>query len=257
MDGVEYAELLNRIEGLSIQINDMHVDMRRGATKPTLDLLYGALAKAKLAYKPLRFSRENSFNRQVYADLSAIQRATDKALSEHELVFIQEPRDEDGTTFLYSRLGHSSGQDIICKNRPIIPPSNLAKSDNQRFGESLAYLKRQVAQAMLGIVADNDPEDNDDADNSNMIYTKEMIRSVANDPKPAHLDQGIMTEKITKDQLNDLYIELDNYPITAASILRIYEIKTLADLPKAKYLNLIQEIRHRKDMLKNSPTKEW
>ena len=193
----------------------------------------------------------------MYADLEIIQKATDAALSKYELVFFQQPKDEDGTTYLYSTLGHSSGQEITCKNRLIMQVYTGAKSDNQRFGESLAYLKRQVAQAMLGIVACNDPEDNDDADIAESQYNKESFRSIAGDEKAAHVDQGIMTEKITKDQLNELYMELQDYPVMARTLLKGMELKSLSDMPKAKYMNTIQHIRKQKIALTNSPKTEW
>jgi hypothetical protein len=219
--------------------------------------LYAALAKAKLEYRNVRFNRENSFNKQVYADLDLIQKATNLALANQGLVFIQEPRDEDGTTFLYSTLGHASGQEIVCKSRLIVPGYTGAKSDNQRFGESLAYLKRQVAQCMLGVVANNDPEDNDDADAAETQYNNESRRSMAGDAKPAHIDQGIFTEKITRDQLDDLYYELQEYPMMTEALLRGLEIKNLSDMPKAKYQQQIQHIRKQKIALKDCPRKEW
>lgn len=219
--------------------------------------LYAALAKAKLEYKNVRFNRENSFNKQVYADLDIIQKATNNALSAHGLVFIQEPRDEDGTTFLYSTLGHASGQEIVCKSRLIVPGYTGAKSDNQRFGESLAYLKRQVAQCLLGVVANNDPEDNDDADASETQYTNESRRSLGGDTKPAHVDQGILSERISRDQLDDLFYELQEYPVMTESLLKGLEIKELSDMPKAKYQPEMQRIRRNKIALKDAPRKEW
>jgi len=225
--------------------------------KPQYNELYAALAQAKVEYKTLKFNRVNSFNKQVYADLEAIQKATDAALSKYGLVFIQEPKDEDGTCFLYSTLGHSSGQEKICKNRLIIQPYTGAKGDNQRFGESLAYLKRQVAQAMLGIVACNDEEDNDDADASEAIFMNTSVKAMAGDEKPAAVDQGVFTEKITKDQLNELYLELQEYPVMTKTLLKGMELNSLADMPKAKYLNTITHIRKQKIALMNSPKKEW
>jgi len=221
------------------------------------DKLYEALAKAKLEYRNVTFNRINSFNKQVYADLDLIQKATNKALANNGLVFIQEPRDEDGTTFLYSTLGHASGQEIICKSRLIVPGYTGAKSDNQRFGESLAYLKRQVAQCMLGVVANNDPEDNDDADASETQYNNESRRSMAGDEKPAYIDQGILTEKITREQLDELYYELQDYPIMAESLKKALEIQNLSDMPKAKYTAQMHHIRKQKIALMNSPRKEW
>jgi hypothetical protein len=228
--------------------------------EPTLekkDKLYEALAKAKLEYRNVTFNRVNSFNKQVYADLDLIQKATNKALCNNGLAFIQLPRDEDGTTFLISILGHASGQEIECRNRLIVPGYTGAKSDNQRFGESLAYLKRQVAQCMLGVVANNDPEDNDDADTSEVQYNNESRRSMAGDTKAAHIDQGIFTEKITKEQLDELYYELQEYPIMVESLKKALEINNLSDMPKAKYNANIQNIRKQKMSLMNSPRKEW
>jgi hypothetical protein len=221
------------------------------------DKLYEALAKAKLEYRNVTFNRVNSFNKQVYADLDIIQKSTNKALSNNGLVFIQQTRDEDGTTFLISTLGHASGQEMECKNRLIIPGYTGAKSDNQRFGESLAYLKRQVAQCMLGVVANNDPEDNDDADTSEIQYNNESRRSLAGDTQSAHVDQGVFTEKITREQLDELFYELQDYPIMAESLKRALEITNLSDMPKAKYSAQMQSIRKHKISLMNSPKKDW
>ncbi len=221
------------------------------------DKLYEALAKAKLEYKNVTFNRVNSFNKQVYADLDIIQKSTNRALANNGLVYIQEPRDEDGTTFLYSTLGHSSGQEIICKSRLIVPGYTGAKSDNQRFGESLAYLKRQVSQCMLGVVANNDPEDNDDADAAETQYNNESRRSMAGDEKAAHVDQGVFTEKVTREQLDELYYELQDYPVMTESLKKAMEIKHLSDMPKAKYTAQMQHIRKQKIALRDMPRKEW
>jgi hypothetical protein len=257
-------EIIDQIIGIRESLNDLSTSLyewKRALNEKPIKYerneLYAALAKAKLEYKTLRFNRINSFNKQVYADLEAIQKATDNALSNNGLVFFQEPRDEDGTTFLYSTLGHASGQEICCKNRLLIPASTGAKSENNRFGESLAYLKRQVAQALLGIVASNDEADNDDADTAEFMFNNESFRSIANDPTPAHVDHGVFTEKVTKDQLNELYMELQDYPIMTKTLLKGLEINQLADMPKAKYIPTITHIRKQKIALMNSPKKEW
>lgn len=262
MDSIEFRDITNSLCLISKQTADQFSEIykliKQERVKSTdRAMLYEALAKAKLEYKNVRFNRENSFNKQVYADLDIIQKATNQALSNHGLVFFQTAPDEDGTTFLYSTLGHSSGQEIVCKSRLIVPVYTGAKSDNQRFGESLAYLKRQIAQSMLGVVANNDPEDNDDADASETQYNNESRRSMGGDTKAAHVDQGILTERITRDQLDDLFYELQDYPIMTASLLKGLEINTLSDMPKAKYSTQMQHIRKQKIALKDSPKKEW
>ena len=110
---------------------------------------------------------------------------------------------------------------------------------------------------MLGVVANNDPEDNDDADTSEVQYNNESRRSMAGDTKAAHIDQGIFTEKITKEQLDELYYELQEYPIMVESLKKALEINNLSDMPKAKYNANIQNIRKQKMSLMNSPRKEW
>ncbi len=253
MEERDLAQIISRLDDIYALINKKVPDV----CEPKRDKLYLAFAQAKTEYRTVRFNRINSFNKQVYADLEIIQKATDAALSKYELVFFQEPKDIDGTTFLFSTLGHASGQEIVCKNRLIMQVYTGAKSDNQRFGESLAYLKRQVAQSMLGIVACNDPEDNDDADIAEIQFNNESSRAIAGDTAQAHVDQGIFTEKITKDQLNELYMELQEYPVMTKTLLKGLEINTLADMPKAKYLSTVNHVRKQKISLMNSPKKEW
>lgn len=255
MESVELLKLLEKLDALQRDME--YIKLPLPAEKPQYNELYAALAKAKLEYKNVRFNRENTFNKQVYADLDIIQKATNTALSNQGLVFIQQPKDIDGTTFLYSTLGHSSGQELECKNRLIVPGYTGAKSDLQRFGEALAYLKRQVAQAMLGIVANNDPEDNDDADASSTQYTNETRRSIAGDTKPSQVDQGIFSERISASDLEDLYYELQEYPVMTQSLLRGLEIKELADMPKAKFRAQMDLIRKQKNILRDKPNKEW
>lgn len=256
MDIKELQKLYARLDDLEKLINKINIPCQQ-THKESRDKLYEALALSKLEYKPVRFNRQNSFNKQVYADLEAIHLATNTALANHGLSTLQEPKDVDGTTFLFTTLGHSSGQEIENKNRLIMMPFTGAKSDNQRFGESLAYMKRQVLQSMLGIVANNDPEDNDDADVAASLYNNESKRSIAGDTKPAHVDQGIFTERITREQLDDLYYELQDYPVMTQSLLRGLEIRELSDMPKAKYHAQMQHIRKQKITLMNSPQKEW
>lgn len=243
----EQQKLFSRLDDLENLIKKIITPMSH---KQSRDKLYEALAKAKLEYQPIFFNRQNSFNKQVYADLEALENATRKPLGNHGLSFIQEPRDIDGTTFLFSTLGHASGQDIEIKNRLIAVPSKGIASDHQRFGESLAFMKRQVMQSVLGIVANNDKEDNDDAGESAATYTNTEF-------KPVRVDQGIFSEKITHEQLETLYYELQDYPIMTQSLIKLLKIRDLADMPKAEFLTQMQNIRKQKIALTNSPMKEW
>lgn len=257
MNSIEYADLASRLEGVSIQLSDLRIDINKKEEKPSRDLLYEALAKAKLEYRTVRFNRTNSFNKSVYADLEMIQKATKNALSNQGLSFVQMPLDVDGTTYLDSILAHASGQELSCRNRLIIPVYTGAQSDRQRFGEGLAYLKRQVAQCMLGIVAEHDEEDNDDAGLAEATWNVQTRKAMAGDESNATIDQGVLTEKITKDQLEEMYYELDNYPKMTEALLKGLQLTKLADMPKAKYASEMQRIRSNKIKLEKLPQKEW
>lgn len=259
MNGIEIAEILGKLNDLHTMIDDRFYNLSKNqkSDKPSRDLLYEALAKAKLEYRTVRFNRTNSFNKAVYADLEMIQRSTNAALSNNGLSFIQMPIDVDGTTYLDSILTHASGQELSCRNRLIIPGYTGAKSDNQRFGESLAYLKRQVAQCMLGVVACHDEEDNDDADVAESTWNMQTRKAMAGDESNATVDQGVLTEKITKDQLEEMYYELEQYPKMTEALLRGLQITKLADMPKAKYASEMQRIRKNKIALESQPKKEW
>ncbi len=110
---------------------------------------------------------------------------------------------------------------------------------------------------MLGVVANNDPEDNDDADAAETQYNNESRRSMAGDEKAAHVDQGVFTEKVTREQLDELYYELQDYPVMTESLKKAMEIKHLSDMPKAKYTAQMQHIRKQKIALRDMPRKEW
>lgn len=247
MDIKEQQKLFERLDVIEKLLNKIITPLTH---KQSRDKLYEALAKAKLEYPPVRFNRENSFTKQVYADLAALEKATRIPLGNHGLSFFQEPRDVDGTTFLFSTLAHASGQDIENKNRLIVAAPNGILSERQQFGEALAYMKRQVMQCMLGIVASNDPEDNDDAYASADIYTTAEV-------KPTRVDAAVFADKITREQLETLYYELDEYPIMTQSLLRALKIRELSDMPKADFQIQMQHIRKQKLSLTNAPKKEW
>ncbi len=64
-------------------------------------------------------------------------------------------------------------------------------------------------------------------------------------------------KKISKDQLSELHMELDEYPKITKFLFKGLNIKELSEIPKDKYLAVIQHIRKQKIALMNSPKKEW
>lgn len=190
--------------------------------------LYEALARARLDYKNMVFVHQDD------QDLDVINNGTTKALADQGLVFIQEIRDEYGVLFLYSTLGHSSGQEIISKTRILAPESTDIKEWTKCLDDKISFVRMKVSRCMLGVIHNNNPQGVE-------VTTP----------------QGSPTEKISNDQLDELYYELEDYPKLADSLKKSLGIKSLMDMPKSKYVAQMRNIRAHKLALKDSPRSEW
>lgn len=201
-----------------------------------------ALSKAQGEYKLLIANQDAPAGK--FANLQAILNATRSALSENELAFYQyiELLDEgSGAALLISVLSHASNEWISSRARVV-----MGKTD-RATGNTLEIHKRFHALMLLGIApSDGDPhafDDNGDEQAKELVLEelkkpdteKERIKVTSNEP-------------ITKDQYDDLMIELRNYKEIAQEILTVYNIETLADLPRERYHPALQEIRRLKKL---------
>jgi hypothetical protein len=116
--------------------------------------LVGALAKAQGVMKPAVFNKMNPHFKSRYADFSSCMDACRAPLSENGLAIIQSCETTDGKLNLITMLAHSSGQ-WMKSEFPII--SN--KMDSQGIGSAMTYAKRYSLCGMIGIVADEDGDD--------------------------------------------------------------------------------------------------
>lgn len=117
-----------------------------------------ALAKAQGVMKPAVFNRVNPHFKTRYADFTSCMDACRAPLSENGLAPIQYCETIDGKLNLVTMLAHVSGQ-WMKSEFPLIP----SKMDSQGIGSAMTYAKRYSLCGMVGIVADEEGDDDGEA----------------------------------------------------------------------------------------------
>jgi hypothetical protein len=120
--------------------------------------LISALSKAQGQMKPAVFNRVNPHYRSRYADFTSCMDACREPLSTNGLAIIQTPQIVNEKLTLVTILAHSSGQWMKAE----FPIS--AKTENmQSLGSAMTYAKRYSLCGMVGIVADEEGDDDAEA----------------------------------------------------------------------------------------------
>lgn len=117
-----------------------------------------ALAKAQGVMKPAVFNRVNPHFKTRYADFTSCMDACRLPLSENGLAAIQYCETIEGKLNLVTMLAHVSGQ-WMKSEFPLIP----TKMDSQGIGSAMTYAKRYSLCGMVGIVADEEGDDDGEA----------------------------------------------------------------------------------------------
>ncbi len=138
------------------------IDIGRYQTKD-LGELFSALTKAQASMSDAKTESRNPHYRSKYADLSSVVKASRGPLTDNGLAVTQFIREKEGKAFLFTRLGHTSGQ-WIDSFVGIHPP----KADIQTLGSYLTYLRRYSYAAITGVVTTDD----DDGESSMEHHTK-------------------------------------------------------------------------------------
>lgn len=192
--------------------------------------LFAALAKAQMEMEMAKQDSKNPFFKSNYADLAAIVKASRPYLAKNGLCVIQRIVPNGDGDYLYTVLGHSSGQFIESKMR-INPP----KHDIQTIGSYITYLRRYCYAAIVGVVAAGEDDDGESA----------MVESRKGNSGPARPIAGL-----SKERLEILAGELDDHEDILEALLKGFKINKLADLPASKFtqcLNRIHEIKRAKE----------
>lgn len=125
---------------------------------PTIGTLFGALAKAQKAFKPVKKTSKNPFYKSSYADLAEVIDATRDALSDNGLAIIQPPcfRRVDGTVEVHTFMGHSSGEWM----HSVLDMPPTAKTDAQAVGSSITYGRRYSYSGTVCVASEDDDDGN-------------------------------------------------------------------------------------------------
>lgn len=206
--------------------------------------LAASLSKAQGSYRKLIPNEEAPGGK--FSNLQAILDAVRESLANNAIAFYQyiELLDEgSGAALLVTKLVHESGQYISSTARVV-----RGKNDRQT-GNIYEIHKRFHALMILGIApSSNDPMAFDD--NGSELAEQQVMDEIR---KPKKIEDGKLIynkseskETVNKDQYNELIIELDGYPEIAQSMMEVYNIETLADLPRDDYHKTMDKIRRLK-----------
>jgi len=132
--------------------------------------LVAALVQAKKKFKPLKADVRGNYGE--YASSDAIKEATEDALLDHGLVFMQHRTIFNGQIMLESKIMHASGQWITALV-PLLIPENV-RSIDQAYGSATTYQRRYEAYGMLGL-GKGDGMDPDSVEQKPQLATEPQV----------------------------------------------------------------------------------
>jgi hypothetical protein len=117
-----------------------------------------ALCRAQATVKHALKDSSNPFFKSNYADLGSVWDACREALVANGLAVTQTMDVDGDRTMLVTTLMHTSGQWI--DGRALLTP---VKNDPQGMGSAITYMRRYSLAAIVGVVADDEDDDGNNA----------------------------------------------------------------------------------------------
>lgn len=189
-----------------------------------LNDLAAALSKTQGAIKTAVKAKENPFFKSRYADLPSIMAVCRDALTSNGLAVTQVSDFEGPEMWLDTMLIHSSGQ-WIAGRYPIRP----VKNDPQGLGSAQSYARRYALMAMIGIVADDDSEDDGNLASGHKANGN------------GHHVNG-NGAKITSDQVDTLRGMAVNANADVERFCEFLNVPSLAELPAAQFARAVDAL---------------
>lgn len=153
-----------------------------------------------------------------YASHESVVAASRPLLTENELVVLQRVAQRGGSSFLITRLAHSSGE-WMESSLPLVPENTTLQS----FGSAMTYLKRYAHSALIGVTC------GDDDDDAEAIQAEQERAPV-----------------ISPGQLAALQRELKNEKELLKVVLEHKKIKSLRDLSPDSYESTMDWVKTKK-----------
>jgi hypothetical protein len=226
-------DLLKKIQAMS----DSKIISPEANSSADIKELATALAKAQSEFDVASQNKSNPYFKSAYADLMSVVQASRPALTKNGLSIVQIITNNDEGQWLTTKMMHNSGEWMQSKVR-IVPPKN----DIQSLSSTVTYMKRMCYVSLVGVVVG---DEDDDGEASVAVHRDTFAKGVALNTKYNPREET--AETISKDQLEEMEMELAEYSDIAEMILDGLKIQNLADLPKSKYhasMKRIREIKH-------------
>lgn len=237
----EFLILRDSLQNLQIMIEDLLKNKNPEKEKLQSDHIHelaAALSKAQGMFKEAHAISINPHYKSKYAKMDSLVRATQDALEANGLCVVQDIVNINGSDYFYSKLMHASGQFTITRMR-ILPD----KSDIQSYGKYLTYLSRYAYKLQLRIAITDDPED-DDGEELVQQSRREEIEGTTKEQQAFPKQDVKRFDVITKEQYEELVITLQGWPEIEEKVKRTYNLRSLADFPKAKWSEDMAKIRN-------------
>ena len=182
--------------------------------------------------------KDNPFFKSKYADFQSVVEASRPAMVKNDLSITQIITEKEEGSYLVTMLMHNSGQ-FLRSVKKISP----TKPDIQSYSSYVTYCKRMSYSALLGVVCADEDDDGEQAVRNNENNEEQAVSS--------HHRKNVkavpVEEKVTTEQLEVLWHELQDEQELAESILKAFKIKQLSEMPKDKFLSVISRIREIKN----------
>lgn len=181
--------------------------------------LASALSKAQTEMQSAIKDSNNPFYKSKYADLSSVWEVCRPVLGKNGLCVMQCTEYMNDKFIMVTMLAHSSGQWIKS-----YLPLNPAKNDSQGVGSAITYMRRYGLSALVGVVSDDDIDDDGEAASLRRAedfkkkdeYMNKSAQSSKKDEMTLNVKPGSQKatsiEKITEDQkrqVNELLVQTD------------------------------------------------
>ena len=122
-----------------------------------------------------------------------------------------------------------------------------SKPDVQSLQSYITYIRRSAYSALIGVTVSDEDDDAELAVHQDREVT---AKGVALNTKYNPRENSY--ESLTKEQLDEVNYELQDYPDIAEQVLSGLQIQNLADIPKSKYSVSLRRIREIKQMRENN-----
>ena len=221
-------------------------------TSPQINEIVSAMSKAQGSMKPAVMNKVNPHFKNRYADFNSCMEACRIPLSENGLAVIQTPQTIEGKLTLVTMIAHSSGQ-WMTGEFPLI----ATKQDSQGIGSAMTYAKRYSLSGMLGIVAD---EDQDDDGEASMGRGQQACKPQAQNQIPSNSPKNniitinggqVATLRALEAKLTpDLKEKINSW------IEKQYEIKDYVKIPQDIYSKILGQLENAVKFMESEKSKQ-